>query len=92
MSGCSNYDGFAALVFSAVPICVMMRIMVFHRVNKNLITGLLGVFLFNLVGLSILCAAGGWWYVVKMSVLNTFFAVLVPYIYVIAKEKFERRR
>jgi len=92
MNDCSNYDGFAALVFSAAPIFLMMRIVLFHRTNKNLVTGLFGVFLFNLVGLSLICAVGGWWYVAKMSALNTFFAILVPYIYVIAKEKFEKRR
>ena len=92
MNDCSNYDGFAALIFSAVPIFVMMRIMVFHRTKKNFLTGLTGIFMFNLVGLSFLCVAGGWRYAAKMSALNTFFAVLVPYIYVIAKEKFEKRR
>ncbi len=92
MNDCSNYDGFAALIFSAAPIFVMMRIVVFHRTKKNLLTGLSGIFLFNLFGLSILCATGGWRYAAKMSVVNTFFAVLVPYIYIIAKKKFEQRR
>ena len=47
--------------------------------------------MFNLVELSLLCAAGGWRYAAKMSALNTFFAALVPYINVITKEKFEKR-
>lgn len=92
MNDCSNYDGLAALIFYAVPVFVMGRIMVFHRTKNNFLAGLSGIFLFNLVGLSLLCAAGGWRYAAKMSALNTILAVLVPYIYVIAKEKFIKRR